>query len=404
MALYGAAVALNDGRYGGPQLAAGFASVAFGIGAMVVQFAATRFRESSFVRLYRPDAEPVKGVAAAAPQDFSGHPFAAMARWSQLVSRKPAAKIEEDGSAVGIMGRLTVHDQDDPDCPCGLASCLGTVPNSAGRQRVVQVAVQLAVELAEWLLFAWAPLVGLGATLWTSPWASPIAALYGFLVALQGPAASVGTTQTNVPALTLARKLHHRAVKIALDDLLSRCATGEPVADPSLQEPYVHLHWTLCATYTSQLRFLSYGHGVIIAGLPIFAVAGVINAAVGRCVPAWIALSFCYFSIWLAVPTAMVAVWNRNIASVAELYRTAAERLLLLEPGSASPAAVERHGRLLGLLRDGIAARRGTFMGITVGLGTVRTYLATLFTVLLGLWTLLRGAGIALTVDSVCPA
>ncbi|KAI9022627.1 hypothetical protein DFJ74DRAFT_100717 [Hyaloraphidium curvatum] len=126
----------------------------------------------------------------------------------------------------------------------------------------------------------------------------------------------------NVPALAVARRLHHRAVKIALEDLLSRCATGSEVPDPSTEDPYVQLHWTLCATYTNQLRFLSNGQGLIVAALPLLAVC-----------------------VWFAVPTAMVAVWNRNIVSVAELYRNAQERLVLLEPESASPAAQERHGR-----------------------------------------------------------
>ncbi|KAI9022629.1 hypothetical protein DFJ74DRAFT_100746 [Hyaloraphidium curvatum] len=405
MALYGAAVAFNDGRYGGPQVATGFATIAAPFAFLIGTIAATRFREGSWARIYRPVGELKKGEVPAPAEDFSAHPFAGIARWTQLVSLPPKAdaKDEENGGASAPTDKLTAHDPDDPDCPCGLATCLGDAPRSAGRQRVVQVVVQLVEELVQFVLTVWTPLVVLGASVWTSPWSAPIAALYCCVLVVHAPATTLGTTQTNLPALAVARRLHHRAVKIALEDLLSRCATGSEVPDPSTEERYVQLHWTLCATYTNHLHFLSNGQGLIVTALPLLAVCGIVNAAVGRCVPAWIALIFCYFAVWFAVPTAMVAVWNRNIVSVAELYRNAQERLVLLEPESASPAALERHGRLLGLLREGIAARRGTFMGLTVGLGTVRTYLATLFTVLLGLWTLLRGAGIAITVDSVCP-
>ncbi|KAI9013563.1 hypothetical protein DFJ74DRAFT_682487 [Hyaloraphidium curvatum] len=404
LVLCGSVWTLNTGVYGGPQITAAFTGYS-GVAALTMAlFVATRFREDGWAALYRPFRRPVATTApAAAPLDVSTHPFAGLARWCQLVGLSPAFSGYADLLSAPEAGRLVEHRDGDRDCPCALPSCMGGAPGSIGLHRIAATAMYFAVELVEWLLLVWSPVVVLSSRTWTSRWAAPTAAVYLFVVVVHSVPTAVGITTTAVPALTLARKLHRRAVKLALQDLLSRCSSPTPLADPSPDEPYVQLHLALAATYVTQLRFVSNGQAVVLTAGAAIVVAAAANAAVGQCIPAYLVLMACYLTLGPSWHMSFVAVWNSSIASVTDLYLGARTALALLGPRSAHPETVERHMHVLELLADGMTARRGRFLGFAVGLGTVRTYLATLFTVALGLWTLLRGAGIAFVPDSVCP-
>lgn len=46
---------------------------------------------------------------------------------------------------------------------------------------------------------------------------------------------------------------------------------------------------------------------------------------------------------------------------------------------------------------------RSKFLGVPVSWGVVKTFFVTLFTLAVGLWSVLKGAGITFTMQSVCP-
>ncbi len=46
---------------------------------------------------------------------------------------------------------------------------------------------------------------------------------------------------------------------------------------------------------------------------------------------------------------------------------------------------------------------KARLFGVVVSMGFVRTLVVTTFTICLGLWTILRGTGVFVTMESVCP-
>jgi len=133
---------------------------------------------------------------------------------------------------------------------------------------------------------------------------------------------------------------------------------------------------------------------------------------VGQCAPLWsISLFFCAI---LASSTGLLAlpVSNAQITTVTSLYSNAERTLTaLLAEASRLPQTPERQQVMNGiawhvsLLQTFEKADRlrAKFLGFPVTWSTVKTYLVTLATVALGLGSLLKGAGVVYTSQSVCP-
>jgi len=102
---------------------------------------------------------------------------------------------------------------------------------------------------------------------------------------------------------------------------------------------------------------------------------------------------------------------NGQISAITVLYRDASRSLQsLLAEASRLPQTpernhvekeIERHISLLETFQkaDNLRAK---FLGWAVTWGTVKTFVVTLTTIVIGLWSLLRGAGVTFTAQSFC--
>lgn len=135
--------------------------------------------------------------------------------------------------------------------------------------------------------------------------------------------------------------------------------------------------------------------------------------AVGSCVTFWsvnyILASIVFYSLsFISVPIA-----NSQISTITALYGDAERALLsiLAEASLRLPFTFERqrvHDRLMAhalMLQTFKEANgvRAKVLGIPVTWGLVKTFFVTLFTLGVGLWSVLKGAGLTFTLQSVCP-
>jgi hypothetical protein len=103
---------------------------------------------------------------------------------------------------------------------------------------------------------------------------------------------------------------------------------------------------------------------------------------------------------------------NAQITSITDLYQSAqrAAQSLVAEASLLAQTPERVHvtnwvAANISLLQtfqkaDGLRAK---FLGFSVTGAAIKTFFLTLFTIGLGLWSVLRGAGIGFTVQSVCP-
>ncbi|KAI9002849.1 hypothetical protein DFJ74DRAFT_695108 [Hyaloraphidium curvatum] len=127
----------------------------------------------------------------------------------------------------------------------------------------------------------------------------------------------------------------------------------------------------------------------------------------GGCVPAFIPLQIGYLFLSLFLDLVNMAAHNSQIADAVDLYRDAQRELREL----ALPARLSRNATALAALRghdlvlssyieaDRLRAR---ILGFGVDYGLVRTLFVTVFTLAFGLWSILRGFGVVVTMDTVC--
>jgi hypothetical protein len=134
--------------------------------------------------------------------------------------------------------------------------------------------------------------------------------------------------------------------------------------------------------------------------------------ATGSCFPAyllvWLGVTLFYASVLLAV----LPVSNAQIISVVSLYRDA-ERALdnLIFEGSWMPATPERQHTINRLTACATLLRtfkeadhlRAKFLGVPVTWGFVKTFFLSIFTLMVGLWSVLRGFNLFVTAETVCP-
>lgn len=109
----------------------------------------------------------------------------------------------------------------------------------------------------------------------------------------------------------------------------------------------------------------------------------------------------------IAVPVA-----NSQISTITSLYGDAETALSgLLAEASRLPPTADRQR-----VQDQLAAHvsllqafhkanrlRVKFLGIPVSWGVVKTFFVTLFTLAIGLWSVLKGAGVTFTLQTACP-
>ncbi|KAI9003949.1 hypothetical protein DFJ74DRAFT_421597 [Hyaloraphidium curvatum] len=317
--------------------------------------------------------------------DFSAHPYAGVARYTQLVEDGPSA--------------LTLHDDRDDLCPCPRKSCAGDAPNNAAREALITgtgclLAETIGNTLVHWtVIVAWAPVT------YTSPWAIFFVTLFYFTLMFQEISTPYPTSIAGHPPMDLAKRLRSRAVILVLRDLLHRERDVEdreavPTNDLS-DEPYALLHKELSRTWRVFLARSSHGRTLFATVLAQLIGSAIMYLIGGQCIPVWIPVFFTEFTLVLLRDLALLALWNSSIEQIRKLYASTVVELLSIGTPSA-----RRHADLItAFVGEDV---RGKWMGFLVDFSAVRTAAVTLFTIGVGLYTIFRGLGITFQVSTVC--
>jgi len=174
---------------------------------------------------------------------------------------------------------------------------------------------------------------------------------------------------------------------------------------------YVKLHLPLTSAWQRRILQYNVSPAVVLSASSVIAVLALINLFAFSCIPAaYICCIGNAFSINFVDLSNVVAA-NDQIEAIRSLYLEAAEELhelrreVLCGDHITSPelfAAIEAEAEVLGSYLD-VDRYRIRFWGFVVSYGMVRTLLVTLVTLIVGLWSILRGLGCFVTLETICP-
>ncbi|KAI9002542.1 hypothetical protein DFJ74DRAFT_695988 [Hyaloraphidium curvatum] len=356
---------------------------------------------------------------AAMSDDLSTHVLAGYVRWVQAVDE--GGKMDERGR----QSLLFAHDPKDAGCPCPRAGCSGRLGSQAALWRLLELTWRVPSSLYIGSLGTmWTVLLTFSSQTWGTVWSAVLAAI--FLVAHTNMALTpLYRFPTNPFLLRLSANLYRRAMTVALDSLISSRAavlaaaanktTGsnlQPTTGFAPREAYIDLHSMLVSAWESRVPFQDAAGRVFFSVSLGCVVAAVINASVASCIPLGYVCFLLFFLVAFYQDLFVIAVCNSQVNAIVTCYATAQqdirELLARWEPPPGANASAERdrlsrHDALLESYKEDLARFRARFLGFQVGFRSLRTITATLLTVILGLWSLLRGSGIYLTVETVCP-
>ncbi|KAI9004346.1 hypothetical protein DFJ74DRAFT_693128 [Hyaloraphidium curvatum] len=271
----------------------------------------------------------------------------------------------------------------------------------------------------------WTPLVTFAGATWSSPWRAALSAYVLACLAIYVVNHGIDLFATDFALIGLEGRLQARAAAVCLSDLVSRHCTAteggvastgldspgaaaSSTAAPRAPEPFVYLHQAMAPVWRSfkgstssvmlQLGFI--GVNVLVSVL--------INIIGAGCVTAWQFFAIFNTCTLFLRPFINAAVANRSTSAVAALYRrcrTDLDRLLLDRPDHPDAARMRDCARLLGVFESSAREDRATVLGFVADLGFLRGAMLALVTVGVGmLHGILRGAGVTVTMQTVCPA
>ncbi|KAI9010185.1 hypothetical protein DFJ74DRAFT_686291 [Hyaloraphidium curvatum] len=355
------------------------------------------------------------GSAGVSAASLDGADLAQTARWLRLAAE------------CGQTSYLISHSPLDPLCPCTLTSCLGRELSRAAALWPLLTAVFLLFTIPAYVVFPYyTALVTLAGYTWHQAWSATLAALFlfvGFTFNFLTPFSSRVTTK-NLAVMSIEARLQHRSFAVALAGLVdgfaqavNRAVSGLPdaeadAADPR-KDPEDALHLVLLRTLAPVFRQLFASYSVIrsttLIALSFEVIGAVMFVAGSSCIPLNLLIGILGWLVLSLIDLIQVARANAHVNSIASLHLGARARIrvLLLRLGSRSPTlrdAMLDQERVLGSALDGAARLRATFAGVTVDTGVVRTVAATVLTLGVGLFGILRGLGVYVTPDNVCGA
>ncbi|KAI9002983.1 hypothetical protein DFJ74DRAFT_695486 [Hyaloraphidium curvatum] len=355
-----------------------------------------------------------------AASDLGAHPLAVFARYNQLVRATPEESGGKDGAA-GSEG-IVRHVDGDPLCPCPAKACARNLEGRAGTLRLFDLILRVLLVSTAIFFMGYTPVVTLAAATWSTPWAAAFTAAY--VAWLQGAsvAACLASSSGSLPALELQQRLQSRALSDALSELLDRYAAAIEDASRTdgdlrstvyrlpTEESYEALCERLQTFREGRFSTFSVSRNLIISYFLVPFVAGVAAIAAGSCVPLWCPLVLLFFFFLALRDLLAVAAANAQVSTTQSLLRRAhreAESILArasATPGGPPPgpaAALGHHAALLAAYA-GDASAVARFLGFAADWGSARAVAATLLTVAVGLWSVLRSAGVYLTPDVAC--
>ncbi|KAI9027040.1 hypothetical protein DFJ74DRAFT_662857 [Hyaloraphidium curvatum] len=350
-----------------------------------------------------------------------------LARWVTLAGGSKADADPEDPEALpaavpdGLA--LLFHDEGNHSCPCPRSSCAGgRLPRGMFAAGIGDAVVSACAILLPPLAMLWTPMLSLAGQFWTTPWSASLGALallWLVFATAFGVLSRIGTT-VSLPIIRFQGMLQRRAVGAGLCELLRRLeaqphqqgADGggakpvEGAAAAAYQYQTIHDH--LSRNWFNRYNNTSRTQIVVIAGMSALVASAIITVAVGSCISLWQLLAALTQIAYLVLELVYVSESNLQITAVTDLYRAARTTLRLLSAACPPPPPELRHqlaahdAVLSSFLEvDGYRLRA---FGTAVSYGSLRGLVATAVTVMLGLWSVGRAAGIGFTVESVCPA
>ncbi|KAI9024539.1 hypothetical protein DFJ74DRAFT_665478 [Hyaloraphidium curvatum] len=309
---------------------------------------------------------------------------------------------------------LLKHKDGDPVCPCPRENCareLATAPLWSSSAR--NVVILLLVATIRTFLVFYTPFVTLGFETWTHAWSATVATLFLFnsCISYCIPMLGLSYGHSQPSAVALEARLQARATALAVSDLIShlhRLADApsppvQPLKDSSDMQ-YIALHNILAPAW--QRRFHSYRilqksrAWAIVTSL----VSGVIYAGGSSCVPAWVLTNIVYLFAFIVEDLLGIARFNAGVGAVLDLFRLARaeiRRLRAFAPSGPAVDALAAHDLVLSGFLEG-DRDRAAFLGVRVDYGVVRVVVLSMLTVVGVVWGVLRGVGVAVTLESVC--
>jgi hypothetical protein len=256
----------------------------------------------------------------------------------------------------------------------------------------------------------WTAFVTFAPTFWTTVW-GPILALFALITTFLCHGVNlIGRIGDNYVTYGLAERIERRAVALALTSLLNRFRSLPDDSfdcDITTEESYELLHYSLVSRW--QIRQQTYSR-VAIACLAASAILPlIINVMAGSCIPGYALI--CLPVVIHAVFRDLVhlSLPNAQVKNTCELYSDARREIRSISlhaPKTPEKAALlaqlDRHDKLLSSFLE-VTRCEAKFFGAKVSFGVVRTFAVTLFTLLVGFWSLFRWTSIVVVADSVCP-
>ncbi|KAI9015371.1 hypothetical protein DFJ74DRAFT_259792 [Hyaloraphidium curvatum] len=388
----------NNGRFSDKHLAVGFAAMAFSTVYVFV--------------LYVVFMLSLPGVPAIYANVLQG-----AANWHKLVVK-------------GTSPLLAHRETQDRKCPCPLPSCSGRLTTGFGWAHWVYTAVMLVAAQFSTTTFAfWTPLISFSSSVWGSAWAVP-AALVLVFTAATNLVTCLTSNIGNASLIELANRVQTRAVNIALRSTmeglharlyfrldsnklsLSRHehphhTTAEQSIDNELKE-HSRLYMRLIGRWRRASSDLNRPRALFVALFPGWVIPGVIYAAGSGCINVFVVSCIAFAAVLILVDLAVIAASNEGPGRAAAEYRAAS--MLLRELSARARAAGDAElaadacdfRRVFDAYAD-VGDVRAKLLGFPVSWAVLRSLVVGFATLFIGMWTLLKSAGITLTIESFCP-
>ncbi|KAI9015926.1 hypothetical protein DFJ74DRAFT_678820 [Hyaloraphidium curvatum] len=270
------------------------------------------------------------------------------------------------------------------------------------------------MDAAVYFTMSYSSIVTLAPATWTHWWSALFAAVACAVAPiLFSLVTGISMIFLGIPQMELSRRLTLRAAHLSLASFFaqiergSTCIDAEDAPTAGGPEPlYLVLHRRLTAEWISRANATTGGRYFLVLLSFCAFVAGAVYATAGGCLPAWPVLLFAITVLDVTRNLFVAAASNSGVTDCSATHGRAGTRVreLLAAGGPRGPGehrSLKAHGALLSSLAND-EAYKGSFMGFRVGYGAARTFVVTMFTVLVGVWSILRGIGIYLSADNVC--
>ncbi|KAI9033392.1 hypothetical protein DFJ74DRAFT_701485 [Hyaloraphidium curvatum] len=320
------------------------------------------------------------------------------AEWAAIL---PLRTAEEDGAGAVKLGSRAWTLSPTPPLPPGGASDLSSFPALARNAQVDAAFVTRPAQrllavcqitmlgcMAALLAFAWLANAALD-----SPRYSTTALATGCAVFIFD---AIGTFAVFVRAVGIAER------KPDLAETFPQRPTDGHLAAAS------YIHSRLSERWTSAAADVSRSRVVLSLLFGVWVVDCIVYASVSGCIPAWPLASATCVVITLFLDLAMVATINSGPERASKLYTDAAVAasewaLAARRMGDTELAAEASDFASVARGYAGISAARARMFGVPVDWSLLGRLVVTGMTVVIGMWTLLRGAGVVFVLDTFCP-